>query len=272
MKKKISNFKKNQPPIVCLTAYTAPMATIMDSYCDILLVGDSVSMVLYGEETTQNADMEMMIRHGRAVTKTAKQALVVVDMPYGSYEDSPEQALQNAKWMMDETGCEAVKLEGGLSQAKTIETLTGQGVPVMAHIGLTPQSVTSADGYKVQGRGDKAALQLMEDAKAVEAAGAFCVVIEAVPEPLAAAITAQINIPTIGIGASAACDGQVLVTEDMLGLSLGKPPKFVKQYAALSENIEKAVETYANEVKTRQFPAQENTYASITRDSIKKAS
>jgi len=264
MKKKISDFTKNNTsngtPYVCLTAYTAPMATMMDNHCDLLLVGDSVSMVLYGEDTTQNADMEMMIRHGRAVSKSAKSALVVVDMPYGCYEDSPEQALQNARYLMDETGCDAIKLEGGLSQAKTIKTLVDSNVPVMAHIGLTPQSVNTPDGYRVQGRGDDGARQIIEDAKAVEAAGAFCVVVEAVPEPLAVTITEQINIPTIGIGASSACDGQILVTEDMLGLTHGTPPKFVKQYATLNDQIETAIKTYANEVKSRDFPALEHTY------------
>jgi len=260
MKKTIADFKSPNAPFVCLTAYTASIATIADHYCDLLLVGDSLSMVLYGEETTQNADMEMMIRHGHAVAKTCKKALVVIDMPYGSYEESDEQALQNAKWMMSETGCDAVKLEGGIEQAKTIKTLTDNNVPVMAHIGLTPQSVSSPDGYRVQGRDDKAAQRLMDDAIAVEKAGAFCVVVEAVPEPLAAAITEQINIPTIGIGASATCDGQILVTEDMLGITLGKPPKFVKQYATLSDTISSAVKQYADDVKSRAFPAIENTY------------
>jgi len=260
MKKKISDFVKNDAPYVCLTAYTAPMTAMTDAHCDLLLVGDSVSMVLYGEDTTQKAGMEMMIRHGRAVAKTAKHALVVVDMPFGSYENSPETALINAQRIMNETGCNAIKLEGGLAQAKTIKTLTDNDVPVMAHIGLTPQAVSTPDGYRVQGRGDVEARQLMEDAKAVEAAGAFCVVVEAVPEPLAVAITEQINIPTIGIGASVACDGQILVTEDMLGLTLGNPPKFVKQYAMLNSSIETAVKSYADEVKNRDFPALENTY------------
>lgn len=260
MKKSPPNLKGSKTPIVCLTAYTAPMTTIADPYCDLLLVGDSVSMVLYGEDTTQKADMAMMIRHGKAVAKTAKHAIVVVDMPYGSYEKSAEQALKNAKHIMTETGCDAVKLEGGINQAKTIQVLVENNIPVMGHIGLTPQSVSTPDGYRVQGRDDYAAQKLMEDAKAVETAGAFCVVIEAVPEPLAAAITAQSKIPTIGIGASATCDGQILVTEDMLGLSLGTPPKFVKQYAMLSDHIESAIQTYSSEVKTREFPAIDHTY------------
>ncbi len=271
MKKKISDFIQNNTPIVCLTAYTAPMAMMADKHCDLLLVGDSVSMVLYGEYTTQKADMEMMIRHGKAVAKSAEHALIVVDMPYGSYEETPEQALQNAKWIMEETNCDAVKLEGGSEQANTIQILTGNNIPVMAHIGLTPQSVATPDGYRVQGRDNEAAKQLIKDMKAVERAGAFCVVIEAVPEPLAAALTSQANIPTIGIGASAVCDGQILVTEDMLGLSLGKPPKFVKQYAMFADNIENAIQTYAKDVKNRTFPAPENTYKASNNSKKDKA-
>ncbi len=217
-------------------------------------------MVLYGEDSTQKADIPMMIRHGRAVTKAAHTAFVVVDMPYGSYETDKITALQNAQHIMDETGCDSVKLEGGQAQAETIAYLTQNDIPVMGHIGLLPQSVSDVKDYKVQGRELDSAKQLMTDAKAVEEAGAFSVVIEAVPEPLAAAITASISIPTIGIGASNACDGQILVSEDMLGLSLGRPPKFVKQYAQLNDSINDSIETYANEVRTRSFPAIENTY------------
>ncbi len=261
MRKTIAQLQNSAQPLVCLTAYTAPLAAAVDKACDLILVGDSVSMVLYGEDSTQKADMEMMIRHGRAVSKTCQNAFVVVDMPYGSYENDSVEALTNAQRIMDETGCDGVKLEGGQSQAATIQYLTQNDIPVMGHIGLLPQSVNDVSGYKVQGREDAAAKALMMDAKAVEEAGAFSVVIEAVPEPLAAAITAAISIPSIGIGASSACDGQILVSEDMFGFTtLQKPPKFVKEFENLNKRIEKAVQNYATEVRTRQFPAAENTY------------
>lgn len=260
MKKIIAEVQNSSTPLVCLTAYTAPMAKVADTHCDILLVGDSVSMVLYGEDSTQKADMEMMIRHGKAVTKTAQEAIVIIDMPYGSYENDPIKALKNAQKLMDETGCDGVKLEGGKCQADTIQYLTNNDIPVMGHIGLLPQSVTSPEGYKVQGREEVTARALMDDARAVEQAGAFSIVIEAVPEPLAAVITTTVNIPTIGIGASNACDGQILVTEDMLGLSLGSTPKFVKKYENLDEHIENSIAQYADEVRSRSFPAAENVY------------
>lgn len=272
MKKTIFELQNSSTPLVCLTAYTAPMMTIMDTHCDLVLVGDSVSMVLYGEDSTQKADMAMMIRHGRAVARAASHAFVIVDMPYGSYEDDPIKALKNAQDIMDETGCDGVKLEGGIAQAETIKYLTQNDIPVMGHIGLLPQSVSDVKGYKVQGREDNAAKALMEDARAVEASGAFSVVVEAVPEPLAAAITAAIDIPTVGIGASNACDGQILVSEDMLGLSLGRPPKFVKQYAQLNAVIEGAIKSYTDDVKSRAFPAKENTYKAKKQDKMKKAS
>lgn len=272
MRKTPNQITEQDTPIVCLTAYTAPIATQADEHCDLLLVGDSVSMVLYGEPTTQTATMEIMIRHGKAVVQATENSTVIVDMPYGSYEETPLVALQNAQRLIDETGCCGVKLEGGATQAETIKFLSNNDIPVMAHIGLLPQSVSTPDGYKVQGREENAAQQLMRDAKAVEAAGAFCVVIEAVTEPLAAAITASINIPTIGIGASNACDGQILVTEDMLGLSLGNPPKFVKQYANLGQAVTQAIGNYAKDVKSRQFPAKEHTYKAKNQNSLKKAS
>lgn len=257
---KITDFKNKQEPIVCLTAYTAPMAQIADQYCNLLLVGDSVSMVLYGEDSTQKADMQMMIRHGRAVAKHANDALVIVDMPYCSYESSKEQALQNATKIMQECGCNGVKLEGGAMMAETIAYLTQNNVPVMGHIGLLPQSVDEGGAYKVQGKDLDGARDLMNDAKAVEAAGAFCYVIEAVPESLAGAITAQSSVPTIGIGASAACDGQILVTEDMIGMSDRKPPKFVKQYAHIHEEIKASIKQYADEVRKGSFPSHNNVY------------
>ena len=260
MKKKPNDFQNSETPIVCLTAYSASMAAAMDAHCHLILVGDSVAMVLYGDDTTQNADMEMMIRHGKAVTKTASHAMVIVDMPHGSYESNKDQALENAQRIMDETGCDGVKLEGGQDLAETIAHLTSNDIPVMAHVGLLPQSVSSPDQFRVQGKDLEAAKQIMADAKAVEDAGAFCVVVEAVPEPLAAAITAHVGIPTIGIGASAACDGQILVTEDMLGFGTRKPPKFVKQYMHAHEGMRAAIEAYAKEVKNREFPAPAHTY------------
>lgn len=269
MKKTVYDITNHEGPIVCLTAYTASIAIRADAHCDLLLVGDSLSMVLYGDDSTQGADMEMMIRHGKAVAKSAKTAFVVVDMPFGSYEDNSMQALQSAQKIMDETGCDGVKLEGGESQADTIKMLVNNDIPIMAHIGLLPQSVNSPDGYRVQGKDEEGATQLMKDAQAVQEAGAFCVVVEAVPEPLAAMMTAAIDIPTIGIGASPSCDGQILVTEDMLGISLGKPPKFVKQYATIGNNISDAIENYAKDVRNRDFPAQEHTYKAKNIDSLK---
>jgi len=262
MRKRPDNIRlaKGQTPLVCLTAYTAPMARACENHCDMLLVGDSVSMVLYGEDSTQKATMEMMIAHGRAVVKSTKQAFIIVDMPYGSYENSLEDALKNAQSIMDKTGADAVKLEGGVDMAATINFLTNNDIPVVGHIGLLPQSVNSPDGFKVQGRDEEKAKRLMQDAKAIEEAGAFCFVIEAVPESLASTITASVSIPTIGIGASAACDGQILVAEDMLGLSVGCKPKFVKQYANLQEQVQMAVADYAKDVRACTFPAVENTY------------
>jgi 3-methyl-2-oxobutanoate hydroxymethyltransferase len=272
MKKSITDITTQNTPIVCLTAYTAPMTAATDAHCDLLLVGDSVSMVLYGENSTQKADMEMMIRHGRAVANTAKQAAVIVDMPYGSYESNKIDALTNAQTIMDATNCDGVKLEGGEAQAETIKFLVDNDIPVMAHIGLLPQSVSDVSGYRVQGRKDEGAAQLKKDALAVQAAGAFSVVIEAVPEPLAVHITDLLTIPTIGIGASSACNGQILVSEDMLGLSLGRAPKFVKKFADLNQDINSAIEKYAAQVKTRQFPAEEHTYKATKPEALKKAS
>lgn len=262
MRKTIADITNHKAPIVCLTAYTAPMAEITDQHCDLLLVGDSVSMVIYGANSTQEADMEMMIRHGKAVVQATSKSLIIVDMPYGSYENCPVQALKNAQTLMDETGCHGVKLEGGKNRAETIQFLTENDIPVMAHIGLLPQSVSDSTGYKVQGREEEGAQILISDAKAIQEAGAFSVVIEAIPEPLAAEITEILTIPTIGIGASNACDGQILVTEDILGLSLGSghTPKFVKKYANLNSTIDTAIQNYADEVKNRTFPAIENTY------------
>jgi 3-methyl-2-oxobutanoate hydroxymethyltransferase len=251
--------RKNGEPIVSLTSYHAHTAAIADKYVDFLLVGDSLGMVMHGFETTLPVPLELMIMHGRAVTRGAKHALVVVDMPFGSYEESPAQAFRNAARVIKETECGAVKLEGGARMAETIKFLTERGIPVMAHIGLTPQSINVLGGFKAQGRERAGWPIIEEDARAVTEAGAFAVVLEAVAEPLAAKITKAISIPTIGIGASAACDGQILVMEDMLGLS-PKVARFVKEFGKVGVAIEGAIKTYAEDVRSRAFPGVENTY------------
>ncbi len=251
---------KGLSPIVSLTAYTTPMARMMDDHCDFVLVGDSVGMVLHGLPSTLGVTMEMMILHGQAAARGLQKAMLVIDMPFGSYEQGPAQAFANAARIMAETGAAAVKLEGGAHMAETIAFLVARGVPVMAHIGLTPQSINTLGGYKVQGHGDQTEA-LMHDAHAVAEAGAFSVVLEKVPASLADRITAEIAIPTIGIGASAGCDGQILVVDDMLGLFTAFKPKFVKRYAALGEAGEAAIAEYAAEVRARSFPAPEHTFA-----------
>ena len=252
--------KKGMEPIVSLTAYHAHTAALADKYCDFLLVGDSLGMVMHGYETTVPVPLDLMIMHGKAVVRGAKRALIVVDMPFGSYEESPPVAFRNAARVMKETDCGAIKLEGGRRMAETIRYLVDRGIPVMAHIGLTPQSINVLGGFKVQGRTQAQWTALEADAQAVSEAGAFAVVLEAMPAVLAERITRAIAIPTIGIGASAACDGQILVMEDMLGLS-PRVPKFVKKYGALGAMIEGAIRDYAAEVKVRSFPAEEHTYA-----------
>ena len=251
--------RKGGSPIVSLTAYHAHTAAIADKYVDFLLVGDSLGMVMHGFESTLPVPLDLMIMHGRAVMRGAKRALVVVDMPFGSYEEGPSQAFHNAAKVIKETQCGAIKIEGGRRMAETIRFLTERGIPVMAHIGLTPQSINMLGGFKTQGRtrGQWAAIE--EDALLVAEAGAFAVVLEALAEPLAAKITKAIPIPTIGIGASAACDGQILVMEDMLGLS-PRVPKFVKEFGEVGQAIEKAIRSYAEEVRARNFPAPGNTY------------
>jgi 3-methyl-2-oxobutanoate hydroxymethyltransferase len=251
--------RKGGDPIVSLTAYHAHTAAIADKYVDFLLVGDSVGMVMYGFESTLPVPLELMIMHGRAVVRGAKRALVVVDMPFGTYEESPTQAFQNAARVMKETQCGAIKLEGGRRMGETIRFLTERGIPVMAHIGLTPQAINALGGFKTQGRSQDQWASIEEDAQAVTEAGAFAVVLEALAEPLAAKITRTVAIPTIGIGASPACDGQILVMEDMLGLS-PRVPKFVKEFGKVGEAIERAIQLYAEEVRSRQFPAPEHTY------------
>jgi 3-methyl-2-oxobutanoate hydroxymethyltransferase len=252
--------RKGGEPIVSLTSYHAHTAAIADPFVDLLLVGDSLGMVMHGYESTVPVPLELMIMHGRAVVRGAKRALVVVDMPFGSYEESPAVAFRNAALIMKETGCGAVKLEGGSRMAETIRFLVERGVPVMAHIGLTPQSINVLGGFKTQGRVRNEWAAIEEDAQAVAEAGAFSVVLEALAEELARKITQAIAIPAIGIGASAGCDGQILVMEDMLGLS-PRVPKFVKEFGKVGEAIRDAISAYASEVRSRTFPAEQHTYA-----------
>jgi len=251
--------RKGAEPIVCLTSYHAHTARLVDKYCGVILVGDSLGMVMHGMESTVPVTLEMMILQGQAFMRGSKRALVVVDMPFGSYEASREQAFQSAARIMKETGCGAIKLEGGARMADTIAFLSQRGIPVMGHVGLTPQAINTLGSFKAQGRREAEWAAIETDAKAVADAGAFAVVLEAMAEPLAARITRAVPIPTIGIGASAACDGQILVLEDMLGLS-PRVPKFVKRYAELGPAIEEAVGTYAAEVRNRSFPAESNVY------------
>ena len=251
--------RKGGAPIVALTAYHAHTARIIDPYVDMLLVGDSLGMVMHGYETTVPVPLELMIMHAQAVVRGSSRSLVVVDMPFGSYEESPSEAFRNAARVMKETGCGAIKIEGGTHMAETIRYLTDRGIPVMSHIGMTPQAVNTIGSFRPRGRFRSEWAAFEEDARAVAEAGAFGVVLEALAELLAARITKQISIPTIGIGASAECDGQILVLEDMLGLS-PRVPKFVKEYAQIGEAIETAVKAYANEVRGRVFPSDAYTY------------
>jgi 3-methyl-2-oxobutanoate hydroxymethyltransferase len=251
--------RKAGEPIVMLTSYHAHTASLVDRFCDVILVGDSLGNVMHGFETTVPVTLDMMILQGRAVMRGSKHALVVVDMPFGSYEASKEQAFHSAARILKETHCGAVKLEGGKRMAETIAFLTQRGIPVMGHIGLTPQSINTLGSFRAQGRDEANWAPIEDDARAVAEAGAFAMVIEAVAEPLAAKITRSIDVPTIGIGASAACDGQVLVLEDMLGLSPWAP-KFVKRYGDLGPAIQAAIEAYAADVRSRAFPGPEHVY------------
>ncbi len=254
---------KGQTPVVCLTAYTAPMATLLDPHCDLLLVGDSLGNVIYGFDTTLPVTLDMMIAHGAAVVRGSCRACVIIDMPFGTVEESPAQAFRNAARVMAETGASGVKLEGGVHMAETIAFLTSRGIPVMAHIGLRPQNVHMMGGYKAQGREEAEWATLMADAAAVSDAGAFSVVVEGVAEPLAVKMTESLPIVTIGIGASSACDGQVLVVDDMLGM-FDQAPKFVRRFAEIGQIINGAAEKYAADVRSRHFPAKEHTYAMKT--------
>jgi 3-methyl-2-oxobutanoate hydroxymethyltransferase len=256
--------RKGGEPIVSLTSYHAHTARLLDSHCDLILVGDSLGMVMHGLETTVPVTLDMMILQGRAVMRGSKRALVAVDMPFGSYEASKEQAFMAAARVMKETGCGAVKLEGGRRMAETIAFLAERGVPVMGHIGLTPQSINTIGSFRAQGRDEADWGPIEDDARAVTQAGAFCVVIEAVAEPLARRITGAIEIPTIGIGGSVACDGQILVLEDMLGLS-PRVPKFVRRYGDLGPAIQAAVAAYATDVRARSFPGPEHVYPMRTK-------
>lgn len=251
--------RKGGTPLVSLTAYTTPMAQMMDAHCDFVLVGDSVGMVLHGLPSTLGVTMEMMILHGAAVARGLTQAMMVIDMPFGSYEASKETAFENAARLMRETGAGAIKLEGGQNMAETIGFLVARGIPVMGHVGLTPQSINTLGGYKVQGRQQEAS-KVLADAQAVAEAGAFAVVLEKLPESLANRITKFVPIPTIGIGASAQCDGQILVVDDMLGLFTAFKPKFAKRYATLGKEGEAAIADYASDVRARRFPGPEHVF------------
>jgi 3-methyl-2-oxobutanoate hydroxymethyltransferase len=251
--------RKGGSPIVSLTSYHAHTAALLDKHCDLILVGDSLGMVMHGLESTIPVTLDMMILQGRAVMRGSSRALVVVDMPFGSYEASREQAFTSAARVMKETGCGAIKLEGGRRMAETIAFLVERGIPVMGHVGLTPQSINALGGFRTQGRDPSDWGPIESDARAVADAGAFSMVVEAVAEPLAAKITREVPIPTIGIGASPACDGQILVLEDMLGLS-PRVPKFVKRYSDLGPAIDRAVAAYAADVRARSFPAADNVY------------
>ena len=251
--------RKGGEPIVALTSYHAHTARIVDAYCDVVLVGDSLGMVMHGLETTIPVTLEMMILQGHAVMRGSKRALVVIDMPFGSYEASKEQAFASASRVLKETGCGAIKIEGGRRMAETVSFLVERGVPVMGHVGLTPQAINTLGSFKAQGRNEMDWAPIEADARAVVEAGAFAVVLEAVAEPLGRRITSQVSVPTIGIGASPACDGQILVLEDMLGLS-PRVPKFVKRFGDLGPSIERAVKNYAQEVRARTFPGVEHVY------------
>ena len=250
---------KTAEPIVMLTAYTMRMAQLLDPHCDMLLVGDSLGQVIYGLPSTIPVTMEMMCAHGAAVVRGSWHALVAVDMPFGSYEQSPAQAFQSASRIMKETGCAAVKLEGGEAMAPTIDFLTHRGIPVIGHVGLTPQAVNILGGYAARGREDLEAEKIIKDARAVDQAGSFCIVVEGVMEAIADDIARNVAAPVIGIGASAQCDGQVLVTDDMLGM-FERTPRFVKRYDDLAGRIGEAAKAYADEVRSRSFPTGDQTY------------
>ncbi|SHO66081.1 3-methyl-2-oxobutanoate hydroxymethyltransferase [Pseudoxanthobacter soli DSM 19599] len=253
--------RKGGEPVVMLTAYTAPIAGFLDDHVDMLLVGDSLGMVVYGLPSTLAVTPEMMIAHGSAVMRGSRRACVVIDLPFGAYQESPEQAFRTAARIMAETGCSAVKLEGGIEMAETIRFLVDRGIPVMGHVGLTPQAVNHLGGFRARGRSNAEQEKITADAVAVAEAGAFAMVVEAVVEPLARRITELVPVPTIGIGASVACDGQVLVIDDILGTFADFTPRFVKRYADLGTEIGAAAASYAADVRARRFPGAEHTFA-----------
>ncbi|HYL49381.1 MAG TPA: 3-methyl-2-oxobutanoate hydroxymethyltransferase [Stellaceae bacterium] len=256
--------RKGGEPIVALTAYSAAMARTLDPIADLLLVGDSLGMVVYGFDSTLPVTLEMMIAHGAAAVRGATRACVIVDMPFGTYQESPAQAFKNAARIMAETGCAGIKIEGGEAMADTVRFLVERGIPVLGHIGLQPQSVNVIGGFRAQGRNEAEADRVMADARAIAKAGAFAIVIEGTNEPVARRVTEAIHVPTIGIGASPACDGQILVTEDLVGLSDGHKPRFVKRYAELNPAIAAAAAAYAEDVRTRAFPGPEHCYGPST--------
>jgi 3-methyl-2-oxobutanoate hydroxymethyltransferase len=262
----VADLKKGGTPIVGLTAYTAPIARLLDPHVDFLLVGDSLGMVLYGFASTLPVTLDMMIAHGAAVMRGSSQALVVVDLPFASYQEGPAQAFRSAARVLAETGAAAVKLEGGREMAETVRFLVERGVPVMGHIGLKPQSVHATGGFRVQGRGEDQAKRVAADATAIAAAGAFALVIEGTIESVARAVTAAVPIPTIGIGASPACDGQILVTDDVLGLFAEFTPRFVRRYAELAPLISAAAAAYAADVRARRFPGPEHCFGAPPQD------
>lgn len=255
---------KGGTPVVCLTAYTSLTAVLLDDSADLLLVGDSLGMVLYGMDSTLGVTLDMMIAHGQAVMRGSKRTCVIVDLPFGTYQESKEAAFRNAARIMKEVGCAGVKLEGGTEMAETIRFLVQRGIPVLGHVGLLPQSVNTAGGFRSLGRGEKEAADIIEDAKAVEEAGAFAMVIEGTVEPLARQVTQTVSVPTIGIGASPACDGQILVTEDLTGLFSDYKPKFVKRYAELGQGIAEAARAYAEDVRSRRFPTLDHCFGTKT--------
>jgi 3-methyl-2-oxobutanoate hydroxymethyltransferase len=252
--------RKGGAPLVCLTAYTTPEARAIDPFCDLVLVGDTLGVVAHGRPNTIGVTLEHMIMHGQAVARGLSHALLVVDLPFGSYEAGPEQAFRSAARVMAETGCSAIKMEGGAAMAETVAFLSERGIPVMGHVGLRPQNVNVMGGYRVQGRDEDDWPAIEADGLAIAEAGAFCIVLEGLAEPLAGRITRAVPVPTIGIGASVECDGQILVLYDILGLT-ASPPKFVRRFADAASLIRGAAEAYASEVTARRFPAREHTYA-----------
>ena len=258
--------RKGGEPIVCLTSISAQTSKLLDPHVDLMLVGDSLGMVFYGMESTVGVTMEMMIAHGASVTRGSERACVIVDMPFGSYQESPVQAFRNAARLMAETRCQGIKIEGGEEMAETVRFLSERGVPVLGHVGLMPQMVNRLGGFRAQGRTEEGAAKIIADAKAIADAGAFAIVVEGVIEPLARSVTDAVDVPTIGIGASPYCDGQILVTEDVIGLFDDFTPKFAKHFAEIGQHISNAAAEYAADVRARRFPAPEHCYGITAKD------